>query len=133
MLTVATLESSPLLEASIENARGILLNISGGTDLGLLEVNEAAEIIHAVAHQDANIIFGAVIDDEMGDDVRVTVIAAGFDRWDDVRPAGRPAPSADLDAGDEMTGEVPIADVFADDDEALDFGDDELDVPEFLK
>lgn len=68
--------SSPLLEASIENARGILLNISGGPDLGLLEVNEAAEIIHGVAHQDANIIFGAVIDDEMGDDVRVTVIAA---------------------------------------------------------
>ena len=75
--------SSPLLEASIENARGILLNICGGPDLGLLEVNEAAEIIHGVAHQDANIIFGTVIDDEMGDDVRVTVIAAGFDRWDE--------------------------------------------------
>ena len=62
---------------------GILLNICGGPDLGLLEVNEAAEIIHGVAHQDANIIFGTVIDDEMGDDVRVTVIAAGFDRWDE--------------------------------------------------
>ena len=77
--------SSPLLEASIEGARGILLNISGGSDLGLFEVNEAAEIIHAVAHPDANIIFGAVIDDEMGDEIRVTVIAAGFDRWDDSR------------------------------------------------
>ena len=74
--------SSPLLEASIEGARGILLNISGGSDLGLFEVNEAAEIIHGVAHPDANIIFGAVIDDEMGDEVRVTVIAAGFDRWE---------------------------------------------------
>ena len=74
--------SSPLLEASIEGARGILLNISGGSDLGLFEVNEAAEVIHGVAHPDANIIFGAVIDDEMGDDVRVTVIAAGFERWD---------------------------------------------------
>jgi cell division protein FtsZ len=74
--------SSPLLEASIEGARGILLNISGGSDLGLFEVNEAAEVIHNVAHPDANIIFGAVIDDEMGDEVRVTVIAAGFDRWD---------------------------------------------------
>ncbi len=74
--------SSPLLEASIEGARGILLNISGGSDLGLFEVNEAAEVIHGVAHPDANIIFGAVIDDEMGDEVRVTVIAAGFDRWE---------------------------------------------------
>ena len=78
--------SSPLLEASIEGARGILLNISGGSDLGLFEVNEAAEVIHGVAHPDANIIFGAVIDDEMGDDVRVTVIAAGFERWEN--PAG---------------------------------------------
>src|SRR5947208_14949260 len=77
--------SSPLLEASIEGARGILLNISGGSDLGLFEVNEAAEIIHEVAHPDANIIAGMVIDDAMGDEVRVTVIAAGFDRWDEGR------------------------------------------------
>src|ERR1700716_1062207 len=73
--------TSPLLEASIEGARGILLQIAGGSDLGLFEVNEAAEIIHGVAHPDANIIFGQVIDDAMGDEVRVTVIAAGFDRW----------------------------------------------------
>jgi len=71
--------TSPLLEASIEGARGILLNIAGGSDLGLFEVNEAAEIIHGVAHADANIIFGSVIDDALGDEVRVTVIAAGFD------------------------------------------------------
>src|SRR6187549_3990855 len=84
--------SSPLLEASIEGARGILLTIAGGSDLGLYEVNEAAEVIHGVAHPDANIIFGTVIDDDMGDEVRVTVIAAGFDRWDDKRGAGsRPA------------------------------------------
>jgi cell division protein FtsZ len=75
--------TSPLLEASIEGARGILLNIAGGSDLGLFEVNEAAEIIHSVAHPDANIIFGSVIDDAMGDEVRVTVIAAGFERWDE--------------------------------------------------
>ena len=75
--------SSPLLEASIEGARGILLSIAGGSDLGLFEVNEAAEVIHGVAHPDANIIFGTVIDDEMGDEVRFTVIAAGFDRWDE--------------------------------------------------
>src|SRR5471030_1742518 len=74
--------TSPLLEASIEGARGILLNIAGGPDLGLFEVNEAAEIIHGVAHPDANIIFGSVIDDNMGEEVRVTVIAAGFERWE---------------------------------------------------
>ena len=77
--------SSPLLEASIEGARGVLLNITGPSDLGILEVNEAAEVIHGVAHPDANIIFGTVVDEEMGNDVRVTVIAAGFDRWDDER------------------------------------------------
>ena len=74
--------SSPLLEASIEGARGILLNISGPSDLGLFEVNEAAEIIAQAAHPDANIIFGAVIDDALGDEVRITVIAAGFDRFE---------------------------------------------------
>src|SRR5271163_4924320 len=74
--------TSPLLEASIDGAHGILLNIAGGPDLCLFEVNEAAEIIHAAAHPDANIIFGQVIDEGMGDEVRVTVIAAGFDRFD---------------------------------------------------
>ncbi|HEX2051073.1 MAG TPA: cell division protein FtsZ [Actinomycetota bacterium] len=73
--------SSPLLEASIDGARGVLLNIAGGSDLGLFEVNEAAAHISKAAHPDANIIFGAVVDDTLGDEVRVTVIAAGFDRW----------------------------------------------------
>src|SRR5829696_1375566 len=82
--------SSPLLEAAIDGARGILLNITGPSSLGLFEVNAAAEIIHGVAHQDANIIFGTVIDDEMGDEVRVTVIAAGFDRWEGAAQPGRP-------------------------------------------
>ena len=109
--------SSPMLEASIEGARGVLLNISGPRDLGLFEVNEAAEVVHGVAHPEANIIFGTVVDDEMGDDVRVTVIAAGFDRWDGDRPSV--APRAPL------TGDDAIADVFAD-------GDD-LDVPSFLR
>ena len=72
--------SSPLLEASVEGATGILLNITGGPEMGLFEVNEAAEIIGAASDQDANIIFGAVIDEAMGDQVRVTVIATGFDR-----------------------------------------------------
>src|SRR5580704_13363377 len=78
--------TSPLLEASIEGARGILLNIAGGRNLGLFEVNDAAETIHAVAHPDANIIFGSVIDDSLGENVRVTVIAAGFERFDERVP-----------------------------------------------
>jgi cell division protein FtsZ len=71
--------SSPLLEASIDGAHGVLMNISGGSDLGLFEINEAAQLVADAAHPDANIIFGAVIDDALGDEVRVTVIAAGFD------------------------------------------------------
>ena len=71
--------SSPLLEASIEGAHGVLLSVSGGSDLGLFEINEAARLVADAAHPDANIIFGAVIDDTLGDEVRVTVIAAGFD------------------------------------------------------
>ena len=71
--------SSPLLEASIEGAHGVLLSVAGGSDLGLFEINEAAQLVAEAAHPDANIIFGAVIDDALGDEVRVTVIAAGFD------------------------------------------------------
>lgn len=71
--------SSPLLEASIEGAHGVLLSIAGGSDMGLFEISEAAELVAKCAHPDANIIFGTVIDDSLGDEVRVTVIAAGFD------------------------------------------------------
>ncbi|WP_342371983.1 cell division protein FtsZ [Propioniciclava soli] len=71
--------SSPLLEASIDGAHGVLLAIAGGSDLGLFEVSAAANLIEESAHEDANIIFGTVIDDSLGDEVRVTVIAAGFD------------------------------------------------------
>lgn len=90
--------SSPLLEASIDGARGVLLSISGGSDLGLFEINEAAQLVSEAAHPEANIIFGAVIDDALGDEVRVTVIAAGFDGGQP-RPSGttssaRPRPSA---------------------------------------
>lgn len=72
--------SSPLLESSIEGAQGVLINVSGGSDMGLFEVNEAAEVISQAAHPDANIIFGAVIDDSLGEELRVTVIATGFDQ-----------------------------------------------------
>jgi cell division protein FtsZ len=119
--------SSPLLEAAIDGARGILLNISGPSDLGLFEVNAAAEIIKGVAHQDANIIFGTVIDDEMGDEVRVTVIAAGFDRWDSApRGPGKGEPR-NVDALPKGT------DIFEAGDD-LDANDpDDFDVPSFLK
>ncbi len=144
--------SSPLLESSIEGARGILLNITGGSTLGLAELNDAAEIIHAVAHPDANIIFGTVIDESMGDALRVTVIAAGFDRWSE--DAGVPAASQTVSPTStaataprptprEQTPYIePEGDVF---DELSDpFEDlteptevigefDDLDVPSFLK
>ncbi|HEU5030193.1 MAG TPA: cell division protein FtsZ [Spirillospora sp.] len=82
--------SSPLLEASIDGAHGVLLSISGGSDLGLFEINEAAQLVSNAAAPDANIIFGAVIDDALGDEVRVTVIAAGFDEGRPARPAPEP-------------------------------------------
>jgi cell division protein FtsZ len=83
--------SSPLLEASIDGAHGVLLSIQGGSDLGLFEINEAAQLVSNSAAVDANIIFGAVIDDALGDEVRVTVIAAGFD---EARPGRAPAATA---------------------------------------
>jgi cell division protein FtsZ len=79
--------SSPLLEgASVQGARGVIINVTGGPDLSLLEVSEASTIIQEAAHEDANIIFGAVIDPELGGRVKITVIATGFDRVDS-RPA----------------------------------------------
>jgi cell division protein FtsZ len=109
--------SSPLLESSIEGARGILLNISGPSDLGLFEVNEAADIISQTAHPDANIIFGAVIDDALGEEVRVTVIAAGFDRFD----------------GERRREQATIGLAERDLDDDFELEDDEFDVPSFLK
>jgi cell division protein FtsZ len=117
--------SSPLLEESVEGAMGILLNITGGHDLGLFEVNEAAEIVQGAADANSNIIFGAVIDDAMSDEVRVTVIATGFDH---AHPRGRSAPEA---------GRSPRRDreVRMDDRQrnSLEIRDDEIDIPSFLK
>jgi cell division protein FtsZ len=115
--------SSPLLESAIDGARGILLNITGPSSMGLFEMNAAAEIIHGVAHQDANIIFGTVIDDEIGDEVRVTVIAAGFDRLDGPRSVVEP------------TKPTRISELFAEPEEDPLQGDDDddFDVPSFLK
>ncbi|MFN8100315.1 MAG: cell division protein FtsZ [Mycobacterium sp.] len=83
--------NSPLLEASMEGAQGVLMSIAGGSDLGLFEINEAASLVQDSAHPDANIIFGTVIDDSLGDEVRVTVIAAGFEAGSASR---KPATSA---------------------------------------
>jgi cell division protein FtsZ len=118
--------ASPLLEAAIDGARGILLNITGSSAMGLFEMNAAAEIIHGVAHQDANIIFGTVIDDEMGDEVKVTVIAAGFDQFD-----GPPPKSGALKPV-ETKSPSNLKDIFAAGDEEPE-DDDDFDVPSFLK
>ncbi|AOQ23515.1 cell division protein FtsZ [Neomoorella thermoacetica] len=107
--------SSPLLETSIEGARGVLLNITGGSNLGLLEVNEAAEIVAAAADPEANIIFGAVIDESLKDEIRVTVIATGFE--------GKAAePAADQAAA---TREAEL--------DVKPFNIDDLDIPAFLR
>jgi len=95
--------SSPLLEASIDGAHGVLLSIQGGSDLGLFEIHEAAQLVSSSAALDANIIFGAVIDDALGDEVRVTVIAAGFDEGDIARPRPLSTASGTAVAGNPAT------------------------------
>jgi cell division protein FtsZ len=130
--------SSPLLEASIEGAKGVLLSIAGPSDLALHEVNRAAEAITKVAHPDANIIFGAVIDDALGDQVRVTVIAAGFDKLGGNGRNGRLARVIEADRGERE----PVPSLLEEDEEEM-FrpapatvvfdADEDLDIPDFLK
>jgi cell division protein FtsZ len=112
--------SSPLLESSIEGATGILLNVTAGPDVGLFEVNEAAEVVTAAADPNANIIFGAVIDSSMGSEVRVTVIASGFGQR---RKARR----------QQQRGSVTEAPVARTPSEGFDVSSDMLDVPSFLR
>ena len=121
--------ASPLLEESVEGATGILLNMTGGHDLGLFEVNEAAEIVAAAADKESNIIFGAVIDDAMGDDVRVTVIATGFDH------SGRGPVRATGGAREEARRTRRDRDVTLDERQrsSLEISDDEIDIPSFLR
>src|SRR2546430_9604102 len=124
--------SSPLLEQSVEGATGILLNITGGNDLGLFEVNEAAEIIQSAASNDSNIIFGAVIDDDLSDELPVTVIATGFDKRGG-------APIFELEASPprervERGGRRERTPRMDDRQRAsLEISEDEIDVPSFLK
>ncbi len=149
--------SSPLLEASIDGARGVLLTISGGSDLGLHEVNESAEVIAQAADPDANIIFGTVIDDALGDEVKITVIAAGFDvDLSSSAPAAEPAHQQPQPQPSPLAG-YGLADDEEDDDDLFggteeasaasqergprppllleddDDDDDDLDIPSFLK
>ena len=140
--------SSPLLEASIDGAHGVLMLVQGGEDLGLFEVNEAARLVQEAAHPEANIIFGNVIDSALGDEVRVTVIAAGFDptpKGDREGQQAAPAvPSAQTAAtaqaareespAPEVTEAEPKNDIPRElPDERDDFGGDSLDIPSFLK
>jgi cell division protein FtsZ len=123
--------SSPLLEQSVEGATGILLNITGGGDLGLFEVNEAAEIIQSAAASDSNIIFGAVIDDVLDDELRVTVIATGFDKRG-AEPLSPPA--FDVEPSPRSRGATRRTPVMDDRQRgSLEIPDDEIDIPSFLK
>ncbi|MEQ6897323.1 cell division protein FtsZ [Microbacterium sp. KR10-403] len=144
---------SPLLEASIEGAHGVLLSIQGGSNLGIFEINDAAQLVKEAAHPEANIIFGTVIDDTLGDEVRVTVIAAGFDGGEPqarIEPMSLQRPEApalpDVPAAEAARASedesatatakkpesVPVA-VVADTAYDSAFGDDDLDIPDFLK
>jgi len=151
--------SSPLLEASIDGAHGVLLSIAGGSDLGLFEVSAAANLIQGAAHEDANIIFGTVIDDALGDEVRVTVIAAGFEggqpprrqpavsraadlRGQSARPVSSPAEAApptqpipkraepSAPPSNEQPGRPAQSPIYR---SSAPVEDDDLDVPDFLK
>ena len=142
---------SPLLEASIEGAHGVLLSIQGGSNLGIFEINDAAQLVKEAAHPEANIIFGTVIDDTLGDEVRVTVIAAGFDGGEPQvkvepmtvsRPAAAPvlpplpaevdrdlaAAETSAPAKESVSVSAPLSNDY---DSSI--GDDDLDIPDFLK
>jgi cell division protein FtsZ len=121
----------------MDGARGVLLSIAGGSDLGLFEINDAAQLVTDAAHPDANIIFGAVIDDALGDEVRVTVIAAGFDGGTPsykpaeparkvvappAQPASAPSSPAPVASTPAVTTPPPRRVLF-----------DDVDVPDFLK
>jgi cell division protein FtsZ len=134
--------SSPLLEASIDGAMGVLLSVAGGSDLGLFEINEACELVQAAAHPDARIIFGTTIDDALGDEVRITVIAAGFDGGEPKKVAVPVIDAATLGGvANPLPGNDPLV-------VAMDLEDskpakrvtfeelvaeDEIDVPDFMK
>jgi cell division protein FtsZ len=119
--------ASPLLEESVEGATGILLNITGGKDIGLFEINEAAEVVQSAADSTANIIFGSVIDEQIGDEVRVTVIATGFDH-------GRARPrTAREETRDRASRRDRSPRVGERERSSLEISDDDIDIPPFLR
>jgi cell division protein FtsZ len=141
---------SPLLEASIEGAHGVLLSIQGGSNLGIFEINDAAQLVKEAAHPEANIIFGTVIDDTLGDEVRVTVIAAGFDggepqtRIEPIaaqRPVETAAPALPTVPAREAARESvepeprrePVSVASISETYGSSFDDGDLDIPDFLK
>ncbi|WP_423494004.1 cell division protein FtsZ [Microbacterium esteraromaticum] len=138
---------SPLLEASIEGAHGVLLSIQGGSNLGIFEIHDAADLVKEAAHPEANIIFGTVIDDTLGDEVRVTVIAAGFDggapspRLEPMiveRSTAAPVPDVEVEQKQEVESEAPKSAAPAGPAAVAPslepaFSDDDIDIPEFLR
>ncbi len=140
---------SPLLEASIEGAHGVLLSIQGGSNLGIFEIHDAADLVKEAAHPEANIIFGTVIDDTLGDEVRVTVIAAGFDGGEpslrlDPMVVTRPVAASTLPevalSGEAETTKPAAEAVEVEQPQRVPatsiepaFADDDIDIPEFLK
>jgi cell division protein FtsZ len=132
--------SSPLLETSMAGATGVLLNITGGPDLGLFEIDEAASIIRGAADEDCNVIFGAVVDENAGDTLRVTVIATGFDGPAEPEIDYRPSTSSSTRQYSSSTPSVPRVEtesrravLDADEKASLEISDDELEIPDFLK
>lgn len=134
--------ASPLLEASIEGAQGVLLGVQGSSNMGIFEVNDALKLVQEAVHPEANIIWGTVVDDSLGDEVRVTVIAAGIDGSPSTRPEPVvPTPVATVNAG--AAGTLRLDELVAEDgaasyqsalrDPVFDAAGEELDVPDFLK
>ncbi len=132
--------SNQLLDITIDGARGILFNVTGGPNLTLIEVNQAAAIIKETAHPDVNLIFGAVIDPNMGDDLRITVIATGFDRGTTIRPSSKSSAvnrneevgSASIRSAQESSA-VSAASRSAQDFQAVTVDLNELEVPTFIR
>jgi cell division protein FtsZ len=135
--------SSPLLEASIDGAMGVLLSVSGGSDLGLFEVNEACELVQSAVHPDAKFIFGTTIDDALGDEVRITVVAAGFAGGEPKRVAMPIIDAASLNGvADPIAANDPISFAMEVGEDVLPrkrvtfeelVAEDEIDIPDFMK
>lgn len=125
--------SSPLLETSIVGATGVLLNVTGGCDLGLLEINEAAEIVQEAADPDANIIFGAVIDENLKDEIRITVIATGFENEKEAMDPIRTTYSAKQEEKSIHENTVKQESTREEAAATRDFNDSDLEIPAFLR